>query len=71
MGGKKERNGGMADFDSLMLTSTGIIFLMERAAAGRMKETERDRRFLCVQEGEREMRKGETSKSGKQKVQIH
>ena len=43
----------MAGFDSLMLTSTGTISLMEGAAAGRIRETERDRRLLSVKERER------------------
>lgn len=47
---------------------------MEGAAAGRIKETERDRRLICAErkhERERGIRKGETSKTGEQKVQIH
>lgn len=38
----------MAGFDSLMLTSTETISFMEGAAAGRMKETERDGRLICL-----------------------
>jgi len=55
VGGWRGRNGGMAGFDSLMLTSTETISFMEGAAAGRMKETERDGRLICAErEHERE-----------------
>lgn len=45
---------------------------MEGGAAGRIKETERDRRLICAErKHERAREKGEASKTGEQEAQIH
>ena len=43
----------MAGFDSLMLTRTGTIYLIEGAAAGKMKGIERDERLILEREKEK------------------
>ncbi len=70
--GGGERNGGMSGFDSLMLTSTGTISLMEGGVAGWIKETERDRRLICAErKHERAREEEKPARQGGKEAEIH